>query len=167
MRFLKPEEYFATVLDIDASELASKGYRGVLLDFDNTIQPRGHDHVPADVAAWVESLKTAGLKVALVSNTNGQRVLRAAQDLQVCLVRNAFKPLTGGYVRACACLGIACDDALMIGDQSYTDILGAHRLDMDAFMVKPQNASDPIHTRALRILDALAVRDMQVRGDAQ
>lgn len=164
MSFLTPEAFFASVLDIDANALVKQGYRAVLLDFDNTVLPRKEQRIAPDVAAWIESLRTAGLKTAFLSNTNNARVLYAAKRFQIGLVRNAFKPLTGGYVRACALLGVACSDALMIGDQCYTDVLGAHRVGMDAIMVRPQNTNDPIHTRALRLLDALAVRGVPMQG---
>lgn len=161
---LKPEEYFVSVLDIDAEHLKDRGYRAVLLDLDNTLQPRGEQEVPSEIKAWVDGLRDAGLAVAIISNSKDDRVVRAARSMDLLLVRSAFKPFTSGYVTACACLGVACADAVMVGDQSYTDVLGAHRCGMDAFLVMPQNTGDPLHTHLLRAVDALAVRGMRARG---
>ena len=99
-----------------------------------------------------------------LSNSARERTVEAARVLDVYLVRNAMKPFARGYVRACAALGVPCDRAVMIGDQSYTDVLGAHRIGMDAVLVAPQPGSDPLHTHILRVLDRRAVRGMRAIG---
>ena len=99
-----------------------------------------------------------------ISNSARERTVEAARVLDVYLVRNAMKPFARGYVRACAALGVPCDRAVMIGDQSYTDVLGAHRIGMDAVLVAPQPGSDPLHTHILRVLDRRAVRGMRAIG---
>ncbi|MEI3377735.1 MAG: YqeG family HAD IIIA-type phosphatase [Coriobacteriales bacterium] len=164
MRGIRPDAYYVSVLDIDPDVLVKRGYRAVLLDLDNTLQPRGTSELSPEAIAWVQSLRDAGLGVALVSNSMRERAVRAAQALDAPLVRNARKPFAGGYVRACAMLGVSCDQAVMIGDQSYTDVLGAHRVGMDAILVMPQSGSDPLHTHFLRMLDRRSVRGMRAIG---
>ncbi len=164
MRGIRPDAYYVSVLDIDPQTLVDRGYRAVLLDLDNTLQPRGAVGLSDEVIAWVRSLEDAGLDVALISNTAHERVIEAALVLDVPLVRNAMKPFARGYVRACAALGASCNQAVMIGDQSYTDVLGAHRVGMDAILVVPQSGSDPLHTHFLRMLDRRSVRGMRAIG---
>ena len=164
MRGIRPDAYYVSVLDIDPQTLVDQGYRAVLLDLDNTLQPRGASGLSDEVIAWVRSLEKAGLGVALISNSARERTVEAARVLDVYLVRNAMKPFARGYVRACAALGVPCDRAVMIGDQSYTDVLGAHRIGMDAVLVAPQPGSDPLHTHILRVLDRRAVRGMRAIG---
>lgn len=161
---IKPDAYYVSVLDIEPQDLLAKGYRAVLLDLDNTLQPRGAQCLSQEVVDWVHGLEDAGLRVALISNTSHDRAFNAAVLLGVPLISQAFKPFKRGYVKACAALGVACRDAVMIGDQSYTDIAGAHRVGMDAIMVIPQSSSDPFHTYLLRALDRRAVRDMRANG---
>ena len=161
-RGLKPERYVASVLAVDPAGLAAAGYGAVLLDLDNTLLPRGGTSVHDDVARWVASLSEAGLAVCILSNTAKPRVHEAAATLGVPVVENARKPFAAGYVRACALLGVDVCDAVMIGDQTYTDIWGAHRAGMDAILVKPLSSQDLFHTRILRRLDAFVVRDMQL-----
>ena len=158
MKTISPDRYCQSVLDIDARDLVDSHIRGVLLDLDNTLLPRGAADVPYEVKNWVQSLKDCGIKVAIISNTDNERCARVADDLGVVLKRNAFKPFVGGYVDVCAELGLACRDCVMVGDQSYTDILGAHRAGMQAILVEPLSDADPIHTRALRCIDSLAKR---------
>lgn len=166
MSLLEPDGYFVSVLDIDPEALRSRGYRAVLLDLDNTLQARGEQGMDARVATWVRSLVDAGLGVVLVSNSMKERAVRAAGLLGVPLVRKAMKPLSRGYVRACAALGVACRDAVMIGDQTYTDVLGAHLVGMDAILVMPLSGDDPLHTHLLRGIDRWAVRAMRATGSS-
>lgn len=160
---LKPDAYYASVLDIDPRDLEERGYRAVLLDLDNTLQPRSVESIPSAVIEWVDGLKARGFKVALISNTAQERAYNAAETLDVPLIPQAFKPLKRGYIRACAYLGVPCRDAVMIGDQCYTDIAGAHRVGMGAIMVVPQSDEDPLMTHVLRSLDKRAVRGMSAR----
>lgn len=163
MLSIRPDEYYASVLDIDPEHVVDEGYKAVLLDLDNTLLPRGAAVLSPDIIQWVVELRSAGLRVALLSNNSGDRAPIAARPLGIPVIGSAFKPLKRGYLRACAALGVAPRDTLMIGDQSYTDVLGAHRLGMDAYMVMPQNQNDPAHTRALRLIDKIAVDGMPVR----
>lgn len=166
MSALRPDGYYVSVLDIDPADLVSRGYRAVLLDLDNTLQPRGAARIPDGIVSWVRSLKRAGLKVALLSNSTRGHALDAARELDVVLVRRAMKPFSHGFVRACAMLGVACDQAVMIGDQSYTDVLGAHRVGMDAILVMPLSSADPPYTHFMRMLDRRAVRGMRAIGSS-
>lgn len=160
----RPERYYVSVLDIDPADIAALGYKAVLLDVDNTLLPRGYDEVPEKIVRWVELVQEAGLSVALVSNSTGSRAPQIAEALKLPIIAGAFKPFISGYVRACAMLGIAPRDALMIGDQSYTDVLGAHRIGMDAFMVMPLNENEPLHTYLLRMFDRKVVKGMRAQG---
>lgn len=164
MLSIAPDEYYVSVLDIDPAHIVRRGYKAVLLDLDNTLLPRGKDELSEDVIQWVESLKDAGLRVAVLSNSTKGRSPRIARSLGLPFIGGAFKPLKHGYLRACAALGVPCRDALMIGDQSYTDVLGAHRMGMDAFMVMPQSSNEPLHTFILRALDRKAVGDLRAQG---
>lgn len=159
-----PDEFYVSVLDIDPSHLVDEGYKAVLLDLDNTLLPRGREHMDSAGMRWVADLEKAGLKVALLSNSSGTRALDAGDILGVPVVRNAFKPFSRGFIRACAMLGVAPCDAVMIGDQSYTDVLGAHRVGMDAFMVMPQNENEPLHTFMMRAFDRKAVKGLRAKG---
>lgn len=164
MSIISPDAYYVSVLDIDPADIAKSGYKAVLLDLDNTLLPRGFDAITDDVAQWVRELQDAGLKVALLSNSTKGRSPKVAKTLGLPFVGGAFKPMKHGYVRACAMLGVAPRDVLMIGDQSYTDVLGAHLLDMDAYMVMPLNENEPLHTFVLRALDRKAVKGMRAQG---
>lgn len=158
---LRPDAYFTSVLDIDASRLAAQGVRAVFLDLDNTILPRGLHVVPVSIAAWVQGLKDAGLKVCILSNSNKPKVAEVARQLELPAIQGAKKPLGRGFAEALELCGVAPGQAVIVGDQTYTDILGAHRAGMRGILVRPLSDNDLWHTRLLRVVDRLACTGLE------
>lgn len=158
---LRPDAYFRSVLDIDASRLVAQGARAVFLDLDNTILPRGLHVVPVGIAAWVRGLKDEGLKVCILSNSNKPKVAEAARQLELPAIQGAKKPLGRGFAEALELCGVAPGQAVIVGDQTYTDILGAHRAGMRGILVRPLSDNDLWHTRLLRVVDRLACAGLE------
>lgn len=158
---LRPDAYFRSVLDIDASRLVAQGVRAVFLDLDNTILPRGLHVVPVSIAAWVRGLKDAGLKVCILSNSNKPKVAEVARQLELPAIQGAKKPLGHGFAEALELCGVAPGQAALVGDQTYTDILGAHRAGMRGILVCPLSDNDLWHTRLLRVVDRLACTGLE------
>lgn len=158
---LRPDAYFRSVLDIDASRLAAQGVRAVFLDLDNTILPRGLHVVPVSIAAWVQGLKDAGLKVCILSNSNKPKVAEVARQLELPAIQGAKKPLGRGFAEALELCGVTPGQAVIVGDQTYTDILGAHRAGMRGILVRPLSGNDLWHTRLLRVVDRLACTGLE------
>lgn len=158
---LRPDAYFTSVLDIDVSWLAAQGVRAVLLDLDNTILPRGLHVVPVSIAAWVQGLKDAGLKVCILSNSNKPKVSEVARQLELPAIQRAKKPLGRGFAQAFGLCGVEPGQAVLVGDQTYTDILGAHRAGMHGILVRPLSDNDLWHTRLLRVVDRLACTGLE------
>lgn len=166
MALFRPDEYLVSVLDIDPDRLVRDGYRGVLLDVDNTLMPRTRDTVPANIAAWVASLKEAGLEPLILSNSFKDRVTRAAEQLDVGLVGKALKPLPRGFRECRRVLGMRPRELVMVGDQTYTDILGGNLCGLHTILVTPLSKVDLRHTVVLRKLDALFLLGMHPQGGA-
>lgn len=164
MRFFRPDEYCASVLDIDPGDLRNRGFEAVLLDVDNTLMPRTDTEVPAKMAGWVQRCKESGLKTLVISNSFQDRVVYAVEQLGCELVGKAMKPLPGGFKRAEALLGVPRKKMVMVGDQTYTDILGAHMAGVYAILVLPLGTEDLPHTRVLRKLDKLFLLGMKPKG---
>ncbi len=164
MKLFKPNDYYVSVLDIDPQTLKSQGIKGLILDLDNTILPRTTYTVPANLKAWVESVKKAGIKACFLSNNWHERVVNNANDLGIPLVGRAVKPLVHGFFIAKKRLGLKRKEILVIGDQTYTDILGAHLAGFKAYLVMPLSSQDLWHTKLLRKMDKFFLRKLNPKG---
>lgn len=143
------------VIDISAEMLCEHGIRGVLLDLDNTIVAWGEEIVSDRMRKWIYDGRTQGLQFCLLSNSYTNRAMRIAEELQIPAVAPAFKPLPFGYIRAMLRLGTTIEDTIVIGDQVFTDILGARMLNMRAICVAPLSNTDFWATRLTRCLERI------------
>lgn len=131
-----PDEYVTSAYHIDYDALYDEGYRGIIYDVDNTLV---FPDAPADERSrkLIRRLMEKGYGVILVSNNKGARVRTFAEELGVPYVAKASKPLKKGYREAMRRMGTNSRNTLCIGDQLYTDILGANRLGIRTFLTKP------------------------------
>ena len=99
--------------------------------------------VPAAVPPIIARLRAAGLRVGIVSNSEGRladllaRVgLGSAFDLVVdSALEGVSKPDPEIFWRACARLGVGPSDALYAGDIPEVDVVGARGAGLDAVLV--------------------------------
>lgn len=164
MRLFKPDAYYVSVLDIDLDALRKSGVRGIVLDVDNTILPRTEREVPENLRAWVRGAVDAGFAICLLSNNWHERVVGAAELLELPFVGRALKPLPHGFVKARRQAGVRRRECVVIGDQSFTDVIGAHLAGMRALLVTPLVAQDLRHTKILRKLDRFFLRGLEPAG---
>ncbi|NMB13479.1 MAG: YqeG family HAD IIIA-type phosphatase, partial [Firmicutes bacterium] len=78
IKYLCPDECLASLLDVDLDKLKEKGYRGIILDIDNTLLAWADDELDRSAVAWVERAKAAGFQLCLTSNALKERVVRVA-----------------------------------------------------------------------------------------
>jgi HAD superfamily phosphatase (TIGR01668 family) len=160
MSLLAPDGYFDSVTSIDPKALVEQGFGIVILDIDNTLVPRGTKELPSGVRAWVHALREQGLRPCLLSNNWHRTVFRYADELDIPIVYKAMKPLPFAYVRA---LKKAArkkgEKVVVIGDQIFTDMFGAHILGYQALLVAPQTTIDLWYTLLLRKLEHLILGD--------
>lgn len=150
-----PDLYLHSVNDIDLDALRAQGVDTMLMDLDNTLLPRDTSIVPDDVKRWAASLTEHGFKVVLVSNNWHERVRVVAEELGFLLVAKAIKPLPFAFLRALSLAGSSRKQAVVVGDQLFTDVLGGKLLGVKTIMVLPLSASDLPHTLMLRHVEKL------------
>ena len=130
-----PNEYVESVFDIDYQALYDAGYRGVMFDIDNTLVPHGEDSVP-EIDELFRTVQAIGLKTIVVSNNDQPRIERFLQNIDCPYVCDAEKPKAQGFVEALAKLDLRKQQVISIGDQVFTDVLGANSLGIDNILVK-------------------------------
>ena len=140
-----PRGVYPSVTHISPSELAAKGVRLVLADLDNTLVPYHVTEPSPEVAAWAAELAEQGIQLFLLSNSRKpDRPGRYAKRLDIPYLGHAGKPRTAGFEQAMARMGRTAGQTAMVGDQIFTDILGARRMGILALLVEPiQLAGNP------------------------
>ena len=122
-----------SVCDITPQLLEKLGVCGLLLDIDNTLTTHDNPVPAAGVEAWVAGMQAAGISLCLVSNNHPPRVEPFAKRLGLDFVCEGKKPLTKGYREAVQKMGLSRKEVAAVGDQIFTDVLGANRLVQEAF----------------------------------
>ncbi len=107
---------------------------------DNTLTTHNNPTPAEGVPGWIEEMKSAGIKLIIVSNNNTERVTPFAEMLGLHFVPNGAKPLPIGFKRAAAELraaGVPKNRIAAVGDQIFTDILGANLAGIRSIFVYP------------------------------
>ncbi len=149
----RPDSYARRLRDVSLDDLAAAGFRGIIVDLDNTLVGYGQDELSPEDAAWVASARERGFGICLVSNNFNGRVTRVGSALGVPAISSALKPLPRGFAQALRTLGTEKDHTVVVGDQLFTDVLGAKFLGLHTILTEPIVAKDWLGTRILRFLE--------------
>ncbi|MCI8477980.1 MAG: YqeG family HAD IIIA-type phosphatase [Oscillospiraceae bacterium] len=134
LHFLYPYACAGSVFSIDYRKLYRMGFRGILFDIDNTLVHHGDDST-AEVDDLFRFLHHIGLKTLLLTNNSEERVKRFIKHIDTLYLCGADKPKPGGYRKAMALMELEPKEVLCIGDQIFTDILGANRSGLASILV--------------------------------
>lgn len=149
------------VQDITPEFMSARGLRGLMLDIDNTLVRHGELGDPATLRPWLETLRDAGIELRLVSNALPQRIAHFAQVLAVRAVGTggtAGKPFPGAFRTAIQEMNLSPHTVAMIGDQVFSDVLGANWVGAYPILVRPLSDNALPHTRVARALERLVLR---------
>lgn len=135
---LIPDHLIDSVYDLTPERLTARNVRLVLADLDNTLA-RYRERDPSEgIRLWRQQLEEAGISVFILSNgRRPNRSKRFAQGLEVDFISHAGKPRAAAFRKALERTGCPPEQALMVGDQIFTDIWGAHNAGVTAVLVQP------------------------------
>lgn len=133
-----PRGVYPSVTSIDPRALARRGIRLVLADLDNTLVPYGVSEPPREIVAWKKALEENGVELFLLSNSRKPgRAQRFAEKLGIPYQGHSGKPKRAGYLRAMERMGCTPSQTVMVGDQIFTDTLGANNAGVTPLLVRP------------------------------
>lgn len=137
MSLFMPTVAAKRIVEITPQLLEKLGTKALLLDIDNTMASYV-SHLPLEgVKGWVEEMKAAGFELIIISNNYPDRVEKFAELFPLPYIPRAYKPLPLGYNRACEFLGVKKAECVIIGDQVFTDIIGANLCGMKSILLEP------------------------------
>lgn len=153
-----PKEYLSSVKDIKLEFLNKNNIKGLILDVDNTLINLDRK-MPAGISDWAKNLKANGIKICILSNSNKiDKVETVAKMIDVPYIFFGKKPLKSGFLRAKDILKLPNKNIAVVGDQIFTDVIGANRCNMFSILVKPIEEKDYLITKLKRPLEQLIIK---------
>ena len=126
------------IFQLEPQTLKEKGITLLLADLDNTLTPYSSEVPTEEVRRWKAELEEKGITLFVVSNSRkATRVPNYCNDLGIGFVRHSGKPGIKGFIRALKENGRRAEETLMVGDQIFTDVLGANRAGLRVILVEP------------------------------
>lgn len=139
---LYPKIYLKNVQEVTFEMLEENTISGLILDVDNTLIDY-YKNMPEGTKDWCENLKEKGIKFCIASNSNKkEKVEMVAKKLDIPYIYFAKKPLKIGLKKARDIMGLESKNVAVVGDQIFTDVLGANRTGMFSILVEPIEEKD-------------------------
>lgn len=163
-----PKIYLENAIEITEELLIKNDIKGIILDVDNTLIYYNKELLQG-VEKWCENLKERGVKFCIVSNSNNkEKVKHVAGKLEVPYISFGMKPLKRGLKQAQKILQLEAKNIAVVGDQIFTDVIGANRMGMFSILVKPLETKDILITRIKRPLEeAILKKYVKMEGEKE
>ena len=138
-----PDYYCDKVTDITLELLERNNIKGLILDVDNTMIDYDKNLLKG-ADEWVKCLE--------------EKVKNVANILEIPYFYFATKPLKRGFKKAQKELQLEKNEIAVVGDQIFTDIIGANRSKMFSILVNPVAKKDLLMTKIKRPLEEMIVK---------
>ena len=122
--------------DLTAEMLENWGVQLLMLDFDNTIVPYTTDVPTQEVLSWLECMKASNVQLCVVSNSHNDRVKIFCSKHGIDCITRAKKPFPKGIRECLARYELPAAACALVGDQIFTDTLGANACGVRSILVK-------------------------------
>ncbi|MED3624513.1 YqeG family HAD IIIA-type phosphatase [Neobacillus thermocopriae] len=159
-----PDEHVKSILDIKPEQLKSRGIKGIITDLDNTLVEWDRPSATPTLIQWFEEMKKHQILVTIVSNNNEDRVKAFADPLGIPYIFQARKPLGRAFNKALSQMGIKKEEAVVIGDQLLTDVLGGNRSGFHTILVVPVAQTDGFFTKFNRFVERRIMNWFKKKG---
>lgn len=137
MSLFFPTLYRRRITDVTAEDLRRWDADAVLLDVDNTLTTHDAPDLTDAVKTWLAQRQAEGFKLIIVSNNSAERVAPFAERIGLPYYAHARKPLPFGFGAAAKQMECTRQRCVVIGDQIFTDILGANLAGMHSVLLEP------------------------------
>lgn len=159
MSIFLSDRIFKRITDITPEIIGSLDIKALLIDVDNTMSTH-HGSVLVDgLETWLECMKSNGIKMIIVSNAKRARAEPFAEKVGLPFVSLSCKPLPFGYLRARKALSVPKKNCAIVGDQVFTDVLGANLYGIKSLLVRPVKLEDGWSFRVRRYFERKILKD--------
>lgn len=133
---LLPAMIAGKLTDLTPEFLKQQGIELLMLDFDNTIVPYTTSLATEEMDAWIRNILTTDIAVCVVSNSRKDRVKIFCNHYGMDCITHAKKPFSKGIRQCLEKYKIPASRAALVGDQIFTDTLGANGCGVRPILVK-------------------------------
>ena len=134
---LLPRVMTAKLTDISADQLRRWGVKLLMLDFDNTIVPYTTTVPTREMECWLRQMNNLpDIQLCIVSNSRNDRVPKFCRERGMAVITHAKKPFPKGIRECLARYGMEPEHAALVGDQIFTDTLGANGCGVRSILVE-------------------------------
>ena len=157
---LFPKKVIKSVYALDYQRYWDRGFRGIILDIDNTLVA---DNAPANRRAkkLIRKQKKIGFKTCILSNSDKERVRAFGKKVKSPYVYKAHKPSPRGFERAMRKMHTDRSNTLFIGDQIFTDILGANNAGIYCILTDVIDENERKQVKIKRIFERPIVKKIK------
>ncbi len=146
----KPNMYVKNILVINYKKLKELGITTLFFDFDNTLIER-HNYIINKKYEYLLSKLKKKFNVMVVSNSlYTKKVKKVCSKYNLSYIYFACKPFSFGFKKAQKKLNCSNGSICVIGDQIFTDIKGAKKLNYYSILIDPINYDENCFTRINR-----------------
>ncbi|MCG8515030.1 MAG: YqeG family HAD IIIA-type phosphatase, partial [Halanaerobiales bacterium] len=126
MGLLQPLKKVRTIHELTVDYFKAIGVKYLLVDMDNTLLPWHCKEISEEVYDWVNEIRHSDIGICVITNSQKERARRVMRRLDVPVIWNALKPLPFGFIRARKRIEGVKEKCVVIGDQIFTDVIGAN-----------------------------------------
>ena len=154
-----PRLYCKNILEVTPEFLKENNIKALILDVDNTLLDFDLNIIEG-LEEWGKTMKENEIKCIILSNSNKETKVKMVADLLgIEYIKLAMKPLKRGFKMAQKKLEIPNENIAAIGEQIFTDVIGANRMKMFSILVKPLAEKDLWMTRFKRPIEELVIKN--------
>ncbi|MEH7109554.1 YqeG family HAD IIIA-type phosphatase [Bacillus sp. JJ1764] len=162
-----PNEHVKNIFEIKPDQLKARGVKGIITDLDNTLVEWDRPSATPRLIEWFEEMKKNNILITIVSNNNEERVKAFADPLQIPFIFRAKKPMIPAFNKALSQMELNKDEAVVIGDQLLTDVLGGNRGGFHTILVVPVAQTDGLATKFNRFVERRILNWFRKKGMLQ
>ena len=148
-----PKFYFDKITDINTDFLKENNIKALILDVDNTLIDIDRNILNGLVELH-KNITDSGIKTIILSNSNNiDKIETVAKTLNIEYLYLGLKPLKKGFKKAISKLEINPENIAAVGDQIFTDVIGANRCGIFSILVNPISTKDFLLTKWKRPIE--------------
>ena len=160
MKMFYPNFIFERIWEIDENFLKENNIKALVLDVDNTLTEHGSQEICEKTSEWLRCMKESGVKLCILSNNTPSRIKPFAQKIGADFVCGT-KPRKRDYQKALEILNLPPVECAGVGDQIFTDVLGANLSGLFSILTRPISKNETAFIKFKRLLEKPFLKEVK------